>query len=59
MTSNNLCEVGSQAFSEAGLVNLQRLSVAQCNISHLHPRALEDLLNLVEVTQGQNKKYGF
>ena len=49
MTGNNLREVVSEAFSSAGLVNLQRLSVAQCNISHIHPRAFSHLLNLVEV----------
>jgi hypothetical protein len=47
--------VGSTALASAGLANLQRLSVARCNISLLHPRAFGGLLNLVELDLASNR----
>ena len=54
MSHNSLAGLTLDMFSEAGLLNLQKLNVAHNNISSLHPRTFSGLLNLVEVDLRHN-----
>merc|ERR1719495_1776858 len=46
MTGNNLQALKSDVYGLSKLMNLQKINVAQSNISAIHPRAFAGLLNL-------------
>jgi len=55
MTGNNLQALKSDVFGLSKLLNLQKINVAQSNISDIHPRAFSGLLNLVDIDLSHNK----
>lgn len=54
LTSNNLMEIGKDAFSDVHLLNLQRVFVANCKIKSLDRYAFRKLKNLIELDLSYN-----
>ncbi|XP_059485243.1 uncharacterized protein LOC132202386 isoform X2 [Neocloeon triangulifer] len=54
-TGNALVEISRDAFSDAGLTNLQKIYLARCRIKSLHRFAFRKLTNLVELDLSFNQ----
>jgi Leucine-rich repeat (LRR) protein len=54
LSGNNLQILPREVFARHGLVNLQRLHLASCNIGQIDPAAFRGLTNLVELNLAGN-----
>lgn len=54
LTGNNILAIRNDEFSQAGLLNLQKVYVARCKIKTLERYAFRDLINLVELDLSYN-----
>ncbi|KFM60016.1 Leucine-rich repeat-containing protein 4, partial [Stegodyphus mimosarum] len=55
ISRNSFNEITSRAFQKKGLVNLQKIFMAECGISHIASDAFFQLSNLVELDLSNNK----
>ncbi|XP_017769374.1 PREDICTED: uncharacterized protein LOC108557392 [Nicrophorus vespilloides] len=54
LTSNNLATVRHDEFSEAGLLNLQKIFISKCRLRSIDRYAFRHLINLVELDLSYN-----
>ena len=54
LSGNNLQVLPREVFARHGLVNLQRLKLASCNLGQIDPSAFRGLTNLVELNLSGN-----
>lgn len=54
LTGNNIVAIKNDEFSQAGLLNLQKIYVARCKIKTLERFAFRNLINLVELDLSYN-----
>lgn len=54
LTGNNLVTIKHDEFSQAGLLNLQRIYVSKCRLKSLDRYAFRNLINLVELDLSYN-----
>lgn len=54
LTGNNIVAIRNDEFSEAGLLNLQKIYIARCKIKTLEQFAFRHLINLVELDLSYN-----
>ena len=59
MDGNYIKELGKDAFASAGLINLQKISMKNCQIQRIHEDAFSKLNILTEVNLGKIKIAGF
>ena len=55
VSGNDIPTFGRAHFSRLGLINLQRVSCARCNLMSVDPKAFLGLTNLVELDLSNNK----
>lgn len=55
VSRNSFTEIPSRSFQKKGLVNLQKIYVAECGLSRIAPDAFFQLRNLVELDLSGNK----
>ena len=53
MDGNYIKELGKDAFASAGLINLQKISMKNCQIQKIHEDAFSKLNILMEVNLGR------
>ena len=54
LSGNNLQILPKEVFSRHGLINIQRLHLANCNLGQIDPSAFRGLTNLVELNLAGN-----
>ncbi len=54
ITGNDVTEIEHDAFSNAGLLNLQKIFIAKCRLKFLHRFSFRNLINLVELDLSYN-----